>query len=59
MIQTSKALIDLGERMGASAPPGQEQTETNSLEYSGNGTDRHGIKRPLLGKDLTDELHEL
>lgn len=57
MIRASnKALIDLGKRVSASAPPGQEQTETDSLEYSGDSTDRHGIKRPLLGKDLTDKL---
>lgn len=42
--------------MSASAPPGQEQAETNSLEHPGDSADRHGIKRPLLGKDLADKL---
>lgn len=57
MIEASnKTFIELGKRVSASAPPSQEQTETDSLEYSGDCTDCHGVKGPLFGEDLADKL---
>lgn len=46
----------LVEGVGASSPPGEEQAEADGLEHSAHGADGNGIKGPLLGEDLTDEL---
>jgi len=48
--------MHLLEWVGVGSPPCEEEGETNSLEYAGNGTNGNGIKRTLLGKDLGDEL---
>jgi len=47
--------MHLLEWVGVGSPPCEEEGETNSLEYAGNGTNGNGIKRTLLGKDLGDE----
>jgi hypothetical protein len=52
-VQARECLV---EGVGASSPPGQEQAETDGLEYPGYSTHGNGIKRSLLGEDLADEL---
>lgn len=44
------------ERVGASAPVGEEERETDSLEDTSDGADSNGVKRTLLSDDLGDEL---
>jgi hypothetical protein len=44
------------EGVGAGAPVGEEQGETDSLEDAGNSADGDGVKRALLGDDLGDDL---
>lgn len=37
-------------------PVGEEQGESDCLENAGKSTDGDGVKRTLLGGDLSDEL---
>lgn len=50
---TSEHLL---EGVGAGAPVGEEQGETDGLEDTGNSADGDGVKRALLGKNLGDDL---
>ena len=47
----------LVEWVGAGAPVGQEEGETDSLKDTGESTDSDGVKRALLGNDLGDDLN--
>jgi len=46
----------LVERVGASAPVGQEQRKTNGLHDTGNSTNSDGVKGALLGENLGEDL---
>lgn len=52
----SHSLATLLEWVRASAPPGQEQRQTDSLEDTGQSADRNRIERAFLSEDLGDEL---
>jgi hypothetical protein len=47
---------DLVKGVGAGAPPGEEQAETDSLKGTSQGTDSNGVERALLGYELGDNL---
>ena len=47
---------DLVEWVGAGAPPGQEDGQTNSLEDACKSADSNGVEWAFLSEDLCDEL---
>lgn len=47
---------DLVERVGASAPVGEEHAQADGLEDAGNSTNGDLVKRALLGGNGGDEL---
>jgi hypothetical protein len=53
---TGRWCVDLVKGVSAGSPPGKEQTETDGLENSRDGSNGNSVKRSLLGKDLADEL---
>lgn len=55
-ISSASLLQAVAKRVGAGAPPGQEEGQADSLEDAGQGADGNGVKRALLGRDLGDEL---
>ena len=46
----------LVEWVGASSPPGEEQTKADCLEDTSESADGHGIHRTSLGENLRDNL---
>ena len=48
--------IGLVEGVRPGAPPGHEHGQADGLEDAGEGADSDGVKRALLGEDLSDEL---
>ena len=51
--------IDLLERVGAGAPPGEEHGQTDGLKDASQGADGDGVERALFGEDLGDELRKI
>jgi hypothetical protein len=46
----------LVERVGARSPPGEEQTQSNRLEYTTDGTNGDRVEGPFLRENLSQEL---
>jgi hypothetical protein len=49
----------VGERVGASSPPGEEDGETNGLEGLGSDSDANGVEGTTLRDGLDKDLYAL